>query len=773
MSSQLAHPRVRLPELGLRAKLLVMASVTIAAVVSIASVYLTLSAQTDRATQNAAAATSLSDRLSTANAESLDLLNATQSFYLTPSEEGAARVATQSDTVVALAGTIADAPEAQAGLLSMPAPAADLVAKSVVLGMTPDLGLQGVLRAAVREVEATLTEAGKSGLQLDALMVQMLILRRHEKDFMLRRDPKYIASFDEAHAAFDAALQGSPLPAATQTNVDGLMETYATEFRAYTEGLAGLNGAAAAFNDRVVAISLAMEAQLAGARERAATANAELTAIRTSMFTILLITFGMACVTALVVAWLVSRAISRPIVGMTGAMMRLAEGDLEVDIPARDRRDEVGNMAAAVEVFRQNAIKVKELGALDEVRAAEARERTEAGNVLIGGLTAVVKSAIAGDFTQRVDSGSKYEDLQAVAKGINELVSTVETGIEETGAVLAALAKMDMTQRMSGEYQGSFARLQADTNAVRENLSRIVAQLRNTSRSVKSATGEILAGANDLAERTTKQAAAIEETSAAMEQLATTVAENAQRAEGANAKARDVSRTAEETGKVMLASTEAMERISASSAKIRNIIGLIDDIAFQTNLLALNASVEAARAGEAGNGFAVVAIEVRRLAQSAANASSEVKVLIEQSASEVAGGTKLVAEASLRLESMLLGVRESADLVQSIAAASREQSNGIAEVGTAVRQMDEMTQHNAALVEETNAAIEQTEAQAVELDRIVSVFVVDGQSHGEREAPPPIAKPRGFKAVAAKVRSAASAYLGGNKVAVGQDWSEF
>jgi methyl-accepting chemotaxis protein len=470
----------------------------------------------------------------------------------------------------------------------------------------------------------------------------------------------------------------------------------------------------------------------------------------------------------------VSRAISTPIVGMTAAMTRLADGDLEVDIPARDRHDEVGNMAAAVEVFRQNAIKVKELDALDEVRAAEARDRSEAGNTLIGGLTAVVERAIAGDFTQRVESDSRYEDLRAVAKGINELVGTVENGIEETGAVLAALAKMDMTQRMSGDYQGSFARLQADTNAVGESLSRIVAQLRNTSRSVKSATGEILAGANDLAERTTRQAAAIEETSAAMEQLAITVAENAQRAEGATSKARDVSRTAEETGHVMMQSTEAMERISASSAKISNIIGLIDDIAFQTNLLALNASVEAARAGDAGKGFAVVAVEVRRLAQSAAGASSEVKALIEQSAVEVAGGTKLVAEASLRLESMLAGVRESADLVQSIAAASREQSNGIAEVGTAVRQMDEMTQHNAALVEETNAAIEQTEGQAVELDRIVSVFVVDGQSRGEREAPPVVAKPRGLRALASKAKSAASTYLGGtDKVAVGQDWGEF
>jgi methyl-accepting chemotaxis protein len=165
-----------------------------------------------------------------------------------------------------------------------------------------------------------------------------------------------------------------------------------------------------------------------------------------------------------------------------------------------------------------------------------------------------------------------------------------------------------------------------------------------------------------------------------------------------------------------------MERITQSSGKISNIIGLIDDIAFQTNLLALNASVDAARAGDAGKGFAVVAVEVRRLAQSAASASADVKVLIEQSAQEVAGGSKLVSDAAGKLVQMLSAVRDNHEALDAIARASREQASSIEEVTVAVRTMDEMTQHNAALVEETNAAIEQTEAQAVELDRVVDVF---------------------------------------------------
>ncbi len=182
----------------------------------------------------------------------------------------------------------------------------------------------------------------------------------------------------------------------------------------------------------------------------------------------------------------------------------------------------------------------------------------------------------------------------------------------------------------------------------------------------------------------------------------------------------------------MTRSNEAMERITASSSKISNIIGLIDDIAFQTNLLALNASVEAARAGDAGKGFAVVAIEVRRLAQSAASASSEVKTLIDQSSSEVSSGSRLVAEATQKLTDMLAGVRESAGLISGISIASREQSSAISEVSQAIQQMDEITQHNAALVEQTNAAIEQTEAQATELDLIVERFIVSAHgAHGQ------------------------------------------
>jgi len=304
-------------------------------------------------------------------------------------------------------------------------------------------------------------------------------------------------------------------------------------------------------------------------------------------------------------------------------------------------------------------------------------------------------------------------------------VTARRQAVAAVGAGLAQLAEGNLTGSIETAFQAEFEDLRHALNSTVARFAEVVGQLRATSRSIKAATGEILSGANDLSERTTRQAATIEETSAAMEALAGTVANNARMAKDAAGKALAVSHTAEQSGAVMTEANAAMERITSSSAKISNIIGMIDDIAFQTNLLALNASVEAARAGDAGKGFAVVAVEVRRLAQSAASASSDVKALVELSATEVKGGSQLVSDAASRLADMLEAVRQNSALVEAIARASGDQATAIEEVSTAVRTLDEMTQHNAALVEETNAAIEQTEAQAQTLDQIVDIFVIE------------------------------------------------
>jgi methyl-accepting chemotaxis protein len=349
-------------------------------------------------------------------------------------------------------------------------------------------------------------------------------------------------------------------------------------------------------------------------------------------------------------------------------------------------------------------------------------ERNQTMEQLSSDFGRVVEAAVGGDFSVRI--GAEYDDeaLNSLAQSINELVTTTGASIAETGRVLSALAGSDLTVRMEGSYRGTFATLKEDINALATRLEAVMASLRASVGSLRSATGDILSNANDLSDRSTRQAATLEQTTTAVQNLAETVLKNADRARDASTNAAGVSKNAEESGMVMAQATDAMEKIKASSANISSIIGLIDDIAFQTNLLALNASVEAARAGDAGKGFAVVAVEVRRLAQSAASASADVKGLIEVSTREVGTGTRLVADASAKLSAVLTSARANSGLIDAIARDSQEQASALEEVSVAVRQIDEMTQHQAAMVDETHAAIEQTERQVGEIDEVVSSF---------------------------------------------------
>lgn len=298
----------------------------------------------------------------------------------------------------------------------------------------------------------------------------------------------------------------------------------------------------------------------------------------------------------------------------------------------------------------------------------------------------------------------------------------VERSLAEARRVMQAMSAGDLTQRVEGQYQGDVALLQEAINTSLSNLQSTVQQIRSASTSITSAAGEISQGNTDLSQRTEEQASSLEETAASIEELTSTVKQNADNAREASQVATSAREQAVKGGAVVQNAVVAMAAINESSKKIADIIGVIDEIAFQTNLLALNAAVEAARAGEQGRGFAVVASEVRNLAQRSAGAAKEIKTLINDSVRKVDEGSKLVNASGLTLTEIVTAVRRVADIIEEIAAASAEQSSGIDQVNKAVGQMDQVTQQNAALVEEAAAAAESLDDQARGLLDVVGFF---------------------------------------------------
>jgi methyl-accepting chemotaxis protein len=365
----------------------------------------------------------------------------------------------------------------------------------------------------------------------------------------------------------------------------------------------------------------------------------------------------------------------------------------------------------------------------------------------------IVAAAAAGDFSKRILEEGKDGFFKLLANSMNKLLATSEVGLNEVVRVLGALARGDLTEKITGEYQGAFGRLKDDSNKTVDNLTGIIQQIKEASETIDTASKEISQGNTDLSQRTEEQASSLEETASSMEELTSTVKQNAENARQANQLAVGASDVAVKGGSVVTQVVSTMNGISESSKKIADIIGVIDGIAFQTNILALNAAVEAARAGEQGRGFAVVATEVRNLAQRSAAAAKEIKELITDSVGKVDAGSKLVDEAGKTMEEIVSSIKRVTDIMAEITAASQEQSSGIEQVNQAITQMDEVTQQNAALVEQAAAAAESMQEQAGSLVQAVAAFRLSQEAESARKpAPRPAAKvtPMPAKAPAAK-----------------------
>jgi methyl-accepting chemotaxis protein len=317
------------------------------------------------------------------------------------------------------------------------------------------------------------------------------------------------------------------------------------------------------------------------------------------------------------------------------------------------------------------------------------------------------------------------------------VVRSIIRTLAQTVAVAHQIAEGKLGHDVQVTRNDELGQLQGAFRAMDDRLSAIVSEVRHGSGSVSTAAQQISRGNDDLSQRTQEQASSLEETASSMEEMTSTVKQNAENASHANQLARGAREQAERGGEVVAQTVVAMREINSSSKKISDIVSLIDEIAFQTNLLALNAAVEAARAGEQGRGFAVVATEVRNLAGRSANAAKEIKGLINDSANKVKAGSELVDQSGKALAEIVESVKKVTDIVAEIAAASSEQSAGIDQVNHAVLQMDEMTQQNAALVEESAAAARAMHEQATELSRQVAFFQIAGQASAKPSAKGP------------------------------------
>ena len=407
------------------------------------------------------------------------------------------------------------------------------------------------------------------------------------------------------------------------------------------------------------------------------------------------VAIGLTALVTVIIGFGLVRGISAPLTKMTVAMRRLADRDMATDIPGVGRGDEIGGMAEAVQVFKENGLKGVALEA--EITANRAAAELERAHIEAERAREAAEDQVA---------------IKALARGLD------------------ALANGNLTYQITEDVAPKTQQLKDDFNVTSTRLRETITTITGAIHGMTNGTGEISQAADDLSRRTEQQAASLEQTAAALDQITATVRKTADGATHVQAVVSTAKTDAEQSSGVVREAVVAMNEIKKSSEEVRQIIGVIDEIAFQTNLLALNAGVEAARAGDAGRGFAVVAAEVRALAQRSAQAAKEIKQLISTSTHQVGHGVKLVNETGEALQRIVGHVAEVYLSVTEIAASAKEQASGLHEVNVAVNQMDQVTQQNAAMVEQSTAATHSLSQETAELARLTERFQIGAAQSG-------------------------------------------
>jgi methyl-accepting chemotaxis protein len=602
--------------------------------------------------------------------------------------------------------------ESLSGALERSGTAAELIRSHMNGDMMHDALRADVLSALLSKTETTGIEL--DDVKKDVAEHQAAFRESIKKALSLAHDPAARAALtglDKPLAAYMAAasktvaLAGQDLAAAEAGFADFLAKFKALE---------------TAMKEASEKISAAAEADSAAAQDQTALGRYLMWSAIGAGFV-----FGLALLLVAI------RTVLSPIKQLASDMNQLAAGNIDLQLKGAERRDEIGAIGRAVRGFQEVIVAKAEA----EAEAAEARRR------------------VAADAERR-----EQAERQARAEAQAAVVADLAVG-------LAELADGNLTGRLRA-FPQDYKKLEDDFNAAIAKLQDAITVIAENGQGIRSGTGEISQAADNLSKRTEQQAASLEETAAALDEITATVRKTATGANHARQVVSTAKSEAEQSGIVVRNAVAAMSEIEKSSTQISQIIGVIDEIAFQTNLLALNAGVEAARAGEAGRGFAVVASEVRALAQRSAEAAKEIKALIQASTSQVSSGVDLVGQAGKALDRIALQVTELNGLVAEIAASAQEQSTALAEVNTAVNQMDQVTQQNAAMVEETTAASHSLAQEAERLSSLVGQFRTGHESA-------PRAAPSQTRRAAIKPATRGNTALAHRIEPVGESWEEF